>query len=1205
MEEYLHPLAVEAVEGRWPSASTKTLTAKLQIYFQSRRKSQGGDCVVRFSEQSSAATVHFRSAQTRDQVLSKGDHSVSIENQLVKLKVFKPGDEGNQNEEASRSAGAGSGMAVDLQQPGSLSERTDQEVHMGSISLPPNLGPDGIQRDPAEESLKDSLKDPPQSNTVALEKLPDSFSKDVLVLLLEKISGVPEKEFTLELITESNIAVVIFNDLKVAEKFLVESRSSKKFQQYGVRARALEKSGSVKVENLYGEVSADLLEVYFEKCSGLVENITMIPEEQAAIVTFHSEEDVRKVLGNRCIINRHVSIYPYFISLGITLYGKDRPTWTLPTPFREKIHPAVREFLHKKGLISSICQEMISLFCQVNMDKAEVQLSPLPTVLKQKSVTKSYIINTWKKNATDGFRKIISSYAVFEHPVIPSVWSAAEKDIWSVVKDNAFVGMSDGVLAVAGMAQDIKLLTPILKNLLETASDQVERDKSGISETIEVPPAMFLLLLQEGFKSRAAAKYPKLELTYKKDTNQLTLRGLPVEIINIKSCVLERKLSMRQKPLKMDPSLLEFLRSVDCEEMSGDLFTSKRISAVYTVENGDVVLTGSSDTSLTEAEKALQTALASSTLSLEDLGVIEKPEWRSLNDQLCETYNSMKKKVIVKPSEQKDRVVVFGFKQPALEVSRSLQNFVNAHSRIERVIQVKSCAVVKLIDEKKAPVWQKFVKPNEVTIHFDQKTPSIRLSGESLHVQPAVQNFQKIADSLHTDRLTIKKAGAKKYFQEHGSMFLMMIKEHKFVVVFDERPSSTTKEGHAIQEQAPVVRSSASPEPSANEDFVKVGEEFEPAVFQLCGESQQDLNEAQELINSFLVKEQASSSIQDPSINYFTREDAEMLTNLQRELTVSIRLKKNGPELVIIVEGLTRDVVKAECAIRDMIRKVEKNEAQKREVFKVISFVEWQYQDSTNQLVPFDILTNYDLEEAFVLKQSGLKIRINNEQFEVDLTQRVAVGKSKRIELKRVDRRDDSSVPLPDHWEDMTGSFVKRVQIQQGSQEYTDVEKEFRRTGLNSKILNIERVQNSTLWRSFMIQKNHLDDKNSHRNNEKRLFHGTGSDQIDKINHHGFNRSYAGAHGAMYGNGVYFAVDPSYSATGFSKPDQQGHKRMYLARVLVGDHTTGKSGLISPPVKSSTATDLYDSVTDNQQNPTIFVIFHDVQAYPEYLITFQ
>uniref|UniRef100_A0A3B4D6N2 PAR14-like first RRM domain-containing protein n=1 Tax=Pygocentrus nattereri TaxID=42514 RepID=A0A3B4D6N2_PYGNA len=206
MDEYLHPLSVEAVEGRWPSASAKTLTAKLQIYFQSRRKSQGGDCVVRFSEQSRA----------------RGDWYGS--------------------------------------------QKRKRDIHPSSL-------------DPAEESLKDCLEEPPQSNIVALEKLPDSFSKDFLVLLVEKISGVPEKDHLFFLFL-----------FAVAEKFLVESRSHKKFQQYGVRGRALEKSGSVKVESLHGEVSADLLEVYFEKCTGLVENVTMIPEEQAAIVTFHSEE---------------------------------------------------------------------------------------------------------------------------------------------------------------------------------------------------------------------------------------------------------------------------------------------------------------------------------------------------------------------------------------------------------------------------------------------------------------------------------------------------------------------------------------------------------------------------------------------------------------------------------------------------------------------------------------------------------------------------------------------------------------------------------------------------------------------------------------------------------------------------------------------------------------------------------------------------
>lgn len=92
---------------------------------------------------------------------------------------------------------------------------------------------------------------------------------------------------------------------------------------------------------------------------------------------------------------------------------------------------------------------------------------------------------------------------------------------------------------------------------------------------------------------------------------------------------------------------------------------------------------------------------------------------------------------------------------------------------------------------------------------------------------------------------------------------------------------------------------------------------------------------------------------------------------------------------------------------------------------------------------------------------------------------------------------------------------------------------------------------------------------------------------------------------ACYGRGTYFAVDASYSANDkYSIPDSKGRKRIYVVRVLTGDYTHGQTGMLTPPSKNSDNTkDTYDSVTDDINQPKLFVIFSDYQAYPEYLVT--
>ncbi|KAL1266729.1 hypothetical protein QQF64_002404 [Cirrhinus molitorella] len=1843
MDEY-YPIVVE---GDWGPEHVKSVKNKLQIYFQSKKKSQGGDCVVQYNDGSSSATILFKSSDTRDGVLSKAEHIITIDTQKIKLKVYKPSDV----EEQADSTGQQTEQASGYQELNQSSSQTDVDV-----------------------------KKPQDTSAVVLENLPDDVTQDILTLLVENISRLSENDFSMELIPEFRKAVVTFKNPSDAEKFLEDSQTHEKFKKNNLSTYALERSTCVRVEDLPADANNNkmLLELYFEKWGGPVEEVITIPSEQAAIIVFREEEAKERVLKQENnISNVPVKIYPYYKSLSTVLYGGKRPYLKLSEPITVCVHPAIREFILKNGQISSIKDQMSSHFCLINMDKPDVLLSPDPALLKQKGVTRRHI-DGWSKNAIDAFEKIVSKYTTSEWPVSSALWSKVETDVKEVVKDQVFTDLdaSKEVLTLAGMTHEIIGLKPIIEKFLERGTNQLEREKNSVTEYMEMSPAMYSLLEQDGLK-RATANSPDLHIDYNEKNNRLALSGLHTEILMFKNWVLEKKVTMKQKSLQIDHSVLEYLKSVDCDEMSKDLFISHGITAVYTIENGDVVVTGSTESALTEAEKRTNTVLTTKELIVDDQGVLQMPEWLDIKKQLQELFNTSKKtSVFISLSKQRDKVIVTGFREPVMEVSGNLGCFIEKHTRIEETVRVKSPAAVEFIKDRKSQDWQHLTKSNEVKVSFDSKRPWIKLSGERTFVQPAVSFIKRLADSLCTDTLSIKKAGAKKYFMEQGKMMLsVLLKEKRFVVVlqedgmlkeeedeftegsfedickvsckvqmpdgvtvtvrkadicklqvdavvnaanedlkhiggvalallqaagpclqqycdlhtkvngplkpgdaiitnagrlpckyvvhavgprFSDSDRRTTAErlrravreslnqasskncssiaipvissgvfgcpldlctesivkevhgfiedhnrrgfnstlteihlvdnngstvkamttavrkefaaydpkmtsphqakphehgdfgqgnrgngrgnnvqinqeyegakgyenrdfkdkahwktetsrfsdrsdksemlsvletkttqyglkiilskgniqdacadvivntisedldlskgavsnallqtaGHQLQSeitraarsknvnygemvitdgyklkcstvfhvvcpfwnggqdsadmvltqiindclrttekqgmasisfpaigtgnlgfpkdlvarimltevqkfmstnlqevtvimhpsdresiqcftrvfrhgtQGPVTKGAhqhdmqkkniagksgvigkvsspslgvhtmqlgqvtlevssgditkektdaivnssnqtfslkagvskaildaagvkveqecsqivksntqqteivtsagrlpcgniihvigrnspsdikdvvlsvlklcesrqitsvalpalgtgqgganpadvadamvdavvdfvkkkkpvhvrlvkflifqtnmvadfhksmvrksgekveeekglltkirdffswGSSESPANEEFEVVCEEIEPAVFQLCGETPEELSEAKDMINSLILREHVTIPIRDPAIAHFTKEDGETLNTMQRELTVSVRLEKKGQDSVITLEGLTRDVHTAESRIRDMIRKVERNEKRRHDAFLVSSIVKWQYR--ANGLKTFDMLTNYDLEQAYQNKQRLVKIKINNVEYEANLVRKEATSDIRKIELNRVDLEAAAQKSLPSHWEDMKGHPVVLVKLTVGSNEYADVENQFKSTG--HSIITIERVQNSALWRNYMIKKEELEEKNQHKNNEKLLFHGTGHDKIDHINSNGFNRSFAGMNGAMYGNGTYFAVDPSYSAQGYSAPDANGHKRMYLARVLVGDFTQGKRGLPVPPAKSSNSADLYNSVTDNMTNPTMFVIFNDVQAYPEYLITFQ
>lgn len=86
--------------------------------------------------------------------------------------------------------------------------------------------------------------------------------------------------------------------------------------------------------------------------------------------------------------------------------------------------------------------------------------------------------------------------------------------------------------------------------------------------------------------------------------------------------------------------------------------------------------------------------------------------------------------------------------------------------------------------------------------------------------------------------------------------------------------------------------------------------------------------------------------------------------------------------------------------------------------------------------------------------------------------------------------------------------------------------------------------------------------------------------------------------GAKLGNGVYFSTTARYSH-GFTKGDTRS---IILAKVITGAYTKGAAGMKTTPERSDF--DLYDSVVDDVNNPTMYVVFKDTSAYPAYIVRY-
>ncbi|NXN97128.1 PAR12 polymerase, partial [Rhinopomastus cyanomelas] len=285
-------------------------------------------------------------------------------------------------------------------------------------------------------------------------------------------------------------------------------------------------------------------------------------------------------------------------------------------------------------------------------------------------------------------------------------------------------------------------------------------------------------------------------------------------------------------------------------------------------------------------------------------------------------------------------------------------------------------------------------------------------------------------------------------------------------------------------------------------------------------------------------------------------------------------------------------------------------------------FGRWQEYGKKTDLHAAATISSEDLEKAYLAQGSPkLPFRAGKHQYELHFgamvqknlhyrTEREVCRRPKYVSQADVDSSRTRSVShrgdfrgIPAHWDKSALPDVgfKLIELDSSSQEYLDVRGSFQRTMPRAAVRRICRVQNPSLWELYQWQKEQMKKINHGKAvDERLLFHGTSKNYIDAICQQNFDWRVCGLHGTAYGKGSYFARDASYSNNYCD--GSSSTKSMFLARVLVGEFTTGQSSYMRPPLRDNQ--NFYDSCVNDSANPSIFVIFEKHQIYPEYLIKY-
>lgn len=194
-------------------------------------------------------------------------------------------------------------------------------------------------------------------------------------------------------------------------------------------------------------------------------------------------------------------------------------------------------------------------------------------------------------------------------------------------------------------------------------------------------------------------------------------------------------------------------------------------------------------------------------------------------------------------------------------------------------------------------------------------------------------------------------------------------------------------------------------QPSGKKKIVDLEKKVDLATFQICGESQTNVDKTESWLKDLILKDYFENIISDELIEHFDKRQIDTLKDLQSRKHVTIQFENKLFPPCIKISGITKDVCWVSMEVQKIIQNLKDTEEERSKAELVYNLVEWRYPGSDDSFVAFDKITNMHLEDAKIAKKPHFAVKINGKNYKVDMnTLQANDDQGKTINIQRVSK---------------------------------------------------------------------------------------------------------------------------------------------------------------------------------------------------------